>query len=103
VYSEVQAIQGETVFDVYCTGCHSAFDLLSPNFAVVWSGRTLHDLYTKIKETMPESDPGVLTPEQTTSVMAFMLSRQGFPAREEPLPIDPTFLASVGIQPAGGN
>jgi len=103
VYNEVQATQGQTVFDSYCSGCHSAFDLLSPNFAVVWSGRSLQDLYTKIKDTMPESDPGVLAPEQATSVMAFMLSRQGFPAGEEALPVDPTFLATIQIEPLGGN
>jgi hypothetical protein len=51
---------------------------------------------------MPENDPGVLTEDQAVSVIAFMLSRQGFPAGETPLPREPTALGAITIEPAGG-
>ena len=102
VYTPSQAIQGETVFDIYCTACHSAFDLLSPNFASRWSGRSLQELYLRIKNTMPENDPGVLTEDQTVNVIAYMLSRQGFRAGDIPLPREPTALGAITIEATGG-
>jgi mono/diheme cytochrome c family protein len=102
VYSADQAAEGEGVFVGYCSGCHSAFDLLSPGFPSQWRGRPISQLYDFVKERMPENDPGVLSPEQTAGVIAYMLSRQGFPAGEERLSTDPADLASITISPPGG-
>jgi mono/diheme cytochrome c family protein len=103
VYSEVQATQGENVFVAYCSGCHSSFDLLSLGFPSRWAGRSLSQLYDVVKNAMPENDPGILTPEQAADVIAYMLSRQGFPAGAERLPADPGVLAGITIEPAAGD
>lgn len=88
VYTEEQAKRGEPVYSKECAACHgaeltggeSAPALAGGAFLSNWSGLTLGDLFDRIRKTMPQSAPGRLTRQQDADVLAFMLSRNKFPA-----------------------
>jgi mono/diheme cytochrome c family protein len=101
VYTSEQATFGEQGFQVVCSTCHGDFDLLAPSFLPRWTGRSLEDLYLRIKNTMPENDPGTLTPEQTVQLISYILSVQGVPAGDEPLPAVESVLREIPIDTVG--
>lgn len=88
VYTEEQSKRGETVYSKECAACHgaelnggeSAPPLTGGAFLSNWNGLTLGDLFDRIRKTMPQSGPGRLTRQQDADVLAFMLSRNKFPA-----------------------
>jgi len=61
-------------------GGESAPALTGGGFLANWNGLTLGDLFDRIKKTMPQTSPGKLTRQQNADVLAFMLSRNKFPA-----------------------
>jgi hypothetical protein len=50
---------------------------------------TLDDLFDRIKTTMPGDAPGSLTGEQCADILAFLLSKDGFPAGQTELATGP--------------
>jgi len=88
VYTEEQAKRGEPIYGKECAACHgaelmggeSAPALTGGGFLANWNGLTLGDLFDRIKKTMPQTSPGKLTRQQNADVLAFMLSRNKFPA-----------------------
>src|SRR5262245_50512525 len=69
-----------------CTGCHgegfdggSAPQLVGPDFLARWEGRTLADLFDLIRKTMPDDDPGALSPEEYADLVAYILAVNKFP------------------------
>jgi S-disulfanyl-L-cysteine oxidoreductase SoxD len=106
VFGEEQRRKGMQVYLKQCSTCHgerlrggeSAPALNGANFRDHWIGRTLDDFMQKIN-LMPPKDPGRLTPEETTSVMAVILAANGFPAGTEDLPASSTLLQQIRIEP----
>jgi len=47
--------------------------------------------------TMPESNPGGLSPDQYADILAFLLRMNNYPEGEDELPADPAVLANVPI------
>jgi len=88
VYTEEQAKRGEPVYQKECASCHGASlgggesspPLTGGAFLSNWNGLTLGDLFDRIRKTMPQSAPGRLTRQQDADILAFMLSRNKFPA-----------------------
>ena len=88
VFTEEQAKRGEPIYQKECAACHgaelmggeSAPALTGGAFLANWNGLTLGDLFDRIKKTMPQTTPGKLTRQQNADVLAFMLSRNKFPA-----------------------
>ena len=88
VYTDEQAKRGEEVYHRECAACHgdlltggeSAPPLTGGAFQANWNGLTLGDLFDRIRKTMPQSKPGLLTRQQNADVLAFMLSINKFPA-----------------------
>lgn len=105
VYTADQAQQGESVYNQQCASCHGQKlegsgqnpPLAGNDFMTDWKGRTLSDLYTKIHATMPATNPGSLTPEQSADLVAFVLKSNNMPAGTSALPQDPSALASIKI------
>ena len=93
-YTEEQAKRGMGLYKEQCASCHG--DDLKGNdiipgltgemFMGNWKGKSLGDLYDKINMTMPALNPGSLTPEQTSDLIAHMLSVSKYPAGKTPLP-----------------
>ena len=89
VYTAAQAQRGKEQYQKSsCAGCHGgnlegqgmAAALKGETLLKTWNGRTVYDLYARIITTMPQDDPGSLTPEAGIDIVAFLLEANGFPA-----------------------
>jgi len=93
VYTDEQAKRGMAVYKEKCASCHGDDlkgneiipGLTGDTFATNWRGKTVGDLFDKISMTMPALDPGSLMPEQTSDLIAHMLSISKYPAGTMPL------------------
>lgn len=88
VYTADQAKKGEVLYKEQCSACHGDNlegsgpmpPLAGKDFLANWTGKTVGDLYEKTQTTMPATAPGTLTPEQAADIVAFMLSKDNYPA-----------------------
>jgi mono/diheme cytochrome c family protein len=103
IYTEAQAKRGDELYKQRCVSCHGA-DLggseLAPSlagteFAANWNDLPLSELSERIRVTMPQDQPGVLTRAQSTDLLAYMLSKGGFPTGSDELSAEPGALNSV--------
>jgi mono/diheme cytochrome c family protein len=78
------AERGRAVYAAKCAECHGrgfeggaedAPALTGARFQAKWRGRDAA-LYDKIRRSMPQDDPGSLTPEQAADVTALILAEQ---------------------------
>ncbi|MBM4183191.1 MAG: cytochrome c [Gemmatimonadetes bacterium] len=89
--------EGEVVFMTYCVACHGPTGTEGPNDVLVgsdpweaWPGSVTvggywpyaTTLYDYISRAMPQLTPGVLTPNQTYAVIAYILHRNGVVAAD---------------------
>jgi cytochrome c len=113
VYTEEQAKRGDASYKRECASCHG--DALEGNgqteraqklermlpplsgdvFKGNWNGRPLSDLFDKMKRTMPRDDPGKISLDQNTDILAYMLKFNGFPSGKVELPADPSLLTET--------
>ena len=101
VYTMEQARRGESVAWVNCLQCHTADEWSDPRFMEeAWVNQRVGDLYTVIRRSMPEDDPGRLTPEEYRDIVAYMLWLSDAPPGETELPTDVAGLDRIFIQPA---
>ena len=88
VYTDEQAKRGEPIYQKECAACHgdqlsggeSAPPLTGGAFLANWNGLSVGDLFDRIRKTMPQSNPGRLSRQQDADVLAFIFSRNKFPA-----------------------
>lgn len=88
IYTEEQAKRGGPFYSQGCAHCHApdlsggemAPALASAEFKSNWSGLSVDDLFERIKISMPQDNPGSLSRQQTADILAFVLSKGGFPA-----------------------
>jgi len=87
VYAESQAMRGQTIYKDRCASCHGdglagrvGPALMGDGFLTVWSKEPLSELAAKIRNTMPQTEPGTLTWQQTADVVAYILQVGKFPA-----------------------
>ena len=93
VYTAEQATRGETAYNQKCARCHrenlSGGDetpaLAGSAFMSNWNGVVLHELYERVRTTMPTDTPGVYARAEVTDVIAYVLKVNAFPAGETPL------------------
>ena len=80
-FTDTQAQAGQAVYNSRCASCHEAggetVRLIGAGFTDLWRTRTTRDLYTRIKTTMPLSNPGSLSDAETASVAAYILKGNG--------------------------
>ena len=88
LYAADQASTGAGLYETSCAECHgpeleggeTAPALAGPDFRWAWNGRSVGELFESIRISMPEGRPRSMTRTQKASVLAFMLSENGFPA-----------------------
>jgi mono/diheme cytochrome c family protein len=88
VYTLAQALQGAEAFAQHCAVCHGASlggvgeapALIGAQFISDFNGLTLGDLFERIRTTMPMNNPGGLSRDQYSDILAFVLKSNGFPA-----------------------
>ena len=109
VYTAAQAKRGEALYAQYCTKCHSADltgidqapPLMGKDFDADWTGLTLGDLFERARVSMPaDNNKGTLTNTQHADILAFLLSKDGFPAGPAELPESSEALKPIAFIPA---
>jgi mono/diheme cytochrome c family protein len=88
VYTLAQASQGAQAYAQHCAVCHGASlggvgeapALIGAQFISDFDGLTLGDLFERIRTTMPLTNPGALSSDQYSDILAFVLKSNGFPA-----------------------
>ena len=87
LYTQAQATAGAAVYATSCAMCHGADlkgqagpALLGQAFAAPGNKYTVGSVFTEIAQQMPVSAPSSLTHEQYADIMAYILSKNGYPA-----------------------
>ena len=87
VYTQDQAKRGEAVYVEKCARCHGAQliggdmnpPLVGPEFLSTWNTKTVGDLFDRIRTSMPADKPGSVSRQQSSDVVAYLLSANKFP------------------------
>jgi mono/diheme cytochrome c family protein len=106
VYTEEQANRGEPLYAQRCARCHApdltggeiAPALNSAEFKSNWSGLSVDDLLERIKVSMPQDNPGSLSRQQTADILAFVLSKGGFPEGKTELAREAEVLKAIRFE-----
>ena len=89
LYTAAQASAGGTIFAQTCATCHGsqlegvAGPALKGNiFHQMAAAQNLNaqSLLAVVSQTMPQDNPGTLTPVQYSALVAFILQQNGYPA-----------------------
>ncbi len=85
IFTVEQASAGQATYQGVCSSCHlpdlkGAFEappLAGANFMNTWRNRATSDLFTRIRATMPISNPGSLSDQDAANLVAFILQANG--------------------------
>jgi len=113
VYTEAQATRGQGQYGQNCAACHGsgltgngeAPALVGAEFISDWAGLTLGDLFDRIKNTMPQDNPGKLSRDQYADILAFLMKENGYPAGQKEIDRRSEYLKAIAFVPppqAGG-
>ena len=102
-FTSAQASRGEQTFGETCATCHETERFTGGRFRLEWTGRTAGELFETISTTMPEGNPGSLSPDEYASVVAYLFRQNGFPAGDLELPTNPETLERVSIRDVPGS
>ena len=94
VYTEEQAKRGQAAYEQDCASCHQADfagdgfapGLAGPEFAASWDGLPLSDLFERVRQSMPPSNPGSVTPATKVDIISYLLKGNRIPAGTTELP-----------------
>ena len=98
LYTDEQAALGEKAFGGKCVECHEKKDVTSVDFRKKWNGRTARELYQLIRTTMPDDNPGSMTPEEYLNIVTYLLKLNGVPAGTTLLTADSTALDAAKLE-----
>ena len=63
-------------------------------------GRTVYDLFKRLRTTMPDDNPGGLSDEEYARVIAYILKLNGFHPGTDSLSTDTTAMKLIRMKPA---
>ena len=107
VYTEAQAKRGADVYTDWCAHCHGkelqgdgeyAESLAGDEFLKSRNNSPVSGLFGRILNTMPDDDPGTMTPQLSADVVAYILSFNKIPAGMDELPIEMDTLRQIKIE-----
>jgi mono/diheme cytochrome c family protein len=108
VFTDTQAKRGEAAYQGNCAACHGktlqatnpdAPSLTLPSFGLSWHKRTVADLFTLMRTTMPLGAGGSLSDPEYLDILAFILKFNGYPAGERELGPEVERLGQIVIEP----
>jgi mono/diheme cytochrome c family protein len=109
VYTEAQATRGQAIYKDRCTSCHgdglegrSGPPLTGDAFLTDWNKEPLFELANKVRNTMPQTDPGTLSWQQTADLLAYILQAGKFPSGSRELRGDEQALKEITWPASGG-
>jgi polyvinyl alcohol dehydrogenase (cytochrome) len=112
VYRADQAEAGKALYLKSCaTGCHNENlsgagptpSLAGSDFLGRWSGLSVGELFKRVRTTMPKVKPGSLGDDDYLSIIAYLLSANGFKPGPRPIANDSTEMAKTVIAGAAPN
>ncbi len=106
VFTADQAKRGQTKYNQVCSNCHQADltgsdqapALAGGDFVDRWEGQSVGDMADRIRTSMPQDDIGSLNTQMSVDLVAYLLQANNFPAGQEELKADRTFLKTVMIK-----
>jgi mono/diheme cytochrome c family protein len=98
VYTAGQATRGEETYMAICVACHPRGTYATTAFRTSWSGRPLSELFDLVKDKMPKSDPGSLTPAEYAQAIAYLLKINDVPTGDHELPPDAEVLKKIRLE-----
>jgi len=114
IYTDQQAMRGQTLYQNRCASCHGANlagrtgpPLTGDDFLSNWDTHPLLDLANKILKTMPRDDTGALTSQETADLLTYILQAGKFPSGRAELILNEaalngvTFPRRAATQPKG--
>jgi mono/diheme cytochrome c family protein len=106
-FNAAQAGRGKAAYVAECSGCHletlqgdggSSPALIGKEFVEEWDKRSVRDLFSRIRNTMPATNPGGLSDQAYVDITAYLLQMNKFPEGAAELPPDADALKAVLIQ-----
>ncbi len=94
MFTQAQSDRGRQLFRDECSECHYSSEMRDNAFQYEWERRTVGDLLDHVSGSMPDDDPGSLTPQQYVDVIAYILGLNGFPTGTVELAPDAPGLAT---------
>jgi cytochrome c553 len=87
VYTPAQATRGKATFDTSCSRCHNSDlsgsergpTLVGDKFQSNWIDGSLEALFSFIRDQMPQGSANIVSDENKTDVLAYILQRNTFP------------------------
>jgi mono/diheme cytochrome c family protein len=106
VYTEAQMARGKALYGDNCLQCHGgeldgvedAPPLAGKPFMSKWGNLSVGAIHAFIDKNMPPGNGGALGPNQEADVVAYILSKNNFPAGPTPLPADPAGLNAIQLK-----
>src|SRR6202521_6230968 len=103
-----QAAAGRAIYQATCSTCHlpdmkgtfEAPPLAGANFMNMWRNRPTSDLFSRIRNSMPITNPGSLSEQDAVNLVAFILQANGALPGTQPLAADS--LVPIGAVATGG-
>jgi mono/diheme cytochrome c family protein len=105
VFTDEQAKRGQASYGEECASCHGveltggeqAPPLAGAAFLGTWNGLSVGVLYDRMRQSMPQDDPGSLSRQINADILAFMLKANGFPAGKTELEKDSEVLRQIKL------
>src|SRR6185503_2966594 len=102
VYTDQQAMRGQSLYQKRCSTCHGANlagrtgpPLTGDDFLSNWDTHPLLELANKILKTMPRDDSDPLTPQESADLLAYILQTGKFRSGRAELVLNEAALKSV--------
>ena len=107
-FTAEQAAAGRAIYQSTCSTCHlpdlkgtfEAPPLAGANFLNTWRNRPTSDLFSRIRNSMPITNPGSLSDQDTANLVAFILQANGATAGTQPLTLET--IVPIGAVTTGG-
>ena len=88
IYTREQADRGSLLYAQSCAACHSqdlmggeiAPPLTGGQFVSNWDTLSVGELFERVRVSMPANDPGSLSRQKYADILAFVFSKNDFPA-----------------------
>lgn len=98
VYSREQADRGQEVYFGLCKSCHTLESHTASTFTAKWNAKPLSVLYEYIRDQMPKNEPGSLSEQEYTDVLAYVLKLNKMPAGPDELSTDVAVMKTIRIE-----
>lgn len=85
VYTTEQAARGDRVFKAKCASCHYTARFVGEDLFKAWANKPLAELFSVVRESMPEDNPGTLPVQEYADAIAYFLQLNKFPTGSDEL------------------